>query len=274
VSAAATPAIRTQLEAALALRAAGRLQDALDALQTPGEYSSDFYTIRGEIQLALGRFQEAAGSYFTVIATEPENAFAQFNLAVCLQHLTRWDEAALAFQKVLQVDPHRDDARVSLGACLLHLNRPEDALTYFDGCWSDASRTRALFGKAVSLQLLGRHEEAETHYQRLLLADPKPEEVLSNLIALSIQAQVFDAVQHYALRLLQIAPQSLTALQGLAAVALDRREYEAAVHYCGRIVERAPDCVEAWHNLRFATGRVMSALHRPEIAGPAFPGRT
>ena len=29
---------------------------------------------------------------------------------------------------------------------------------------------------------------------------------------------------------------------------------------CGRIIERVPGCREAWQNLRFASGRVMSSL--------------
>ncbi len=273
MSAAARPALRTQVQAALALRAAGRLEEALDALSTPGEYSSDFYTIRGEIQVALGRFQEAAGSYFTVVASDPGNTFAQFNLAACLQQLNRWDEAAQAFEKVLQADPHRDDARVGLGACLLHLNRAEEALGNFDACWSDAARTRALFGKAVALQLLHHYDEAVAAYRRLLESDARSEEVLSNLLALSVETQDWDAVQHYATRLLEISPQCLQAQQGLAAVALERLEFEAAVQYCGRIVEHAPECVEAWHNLRFATGRVMSALGGPAVIHPPASGR-
>jgi tetratricopeptide (TPR) repeat protein len=261
MSAAATPALRSQVQTALALRAAGRCEEALDVLNGSGEYSADFYILRGEIQLAMGRFQEAAGSYFTVAASEPENMFAQFNLAVCLQQLSRWTEAAQAFQKVLQVDAHRDEARLGLGACLLHLNRAEEALANFDGCWSDAARARAQFGKAVALQFLRQYDEAEAAYQRLLKTAEKPNEVLQNLLALSAEIQDWDAVQHYASRLLANSPQSLPALQGLAAVALERRQFETAVRYCGRIVELAPECVEAWHNLRFATGRVMSGLN-------------
>lgn len=273
MSAAASPAIRNQLEAALALRSAGRLQDALDALTAPGEYSSDFYTIRGEIQMALGRFQEAAGSYFTVVTSEPENAFAHLNLALCLQRLNRWADAAQAFQATLRIDPHRDDARLALGVCLLHQNRLEEALINFCDCWSDAAHSRALFGKAVALQLLRRFDEAESNYHRLLTSEPNFEEALSNLITLRFDSGDLDGAKHYAQRLLVISPQSLPALQALAAVALERREYEAAVHYCGRIVERAPECVEAWHNLRFATGRVMSALHSHAAAGTPASGR-
>lgn len=264
MSAAARAPMPDQVQAALALRSAGRLQEALDVLVTPGEYIADFYTVRGDIQLALGRFEEAAGSYFTVITSEPDHAYAFNKFALCLRYLSRWDQAAEAFEKVLQFEPHRDEARLALGACLLYLQRPEEALAQFDRCWSDAAREPAVFGKAVALQLLRRFAESSAAYQRVLASDPTSAEVLSNLIALGIEAQDFDSARRYSLRLLEVCPQSTTALQGLAAIALDRCEYEAAVRYCGRIVERDPGCVEAWHNLRFATGRIMSALQSPQ----------
>jgi superkiller protein 3 len=275
MSTAAKPAFGNQIDAALALHAAGRSEEALDALTTPNENLPDFYTLRGDIQFALERFEEAAGSYFTSATLEPppESAYAQFRLGICLHHLGRWAEAGQAFQRVLEVDPHRDDVRLGLGACLLHLNRPEEALANFDRCWSDASRLRVLFGKAVALQLLGRHHEAESAYQRLLESDPKSEEALSNLIALGMEAHDLENVRRYSLRLLELFPDSPTALQGLAAVALENREYEAAFKYCSRIVERAPECVEAWHNLRFASGRIMSALRTPAAAVASTAGR-
>jgi len=256
-------AIQDRVHAALALRAAGRLEEALDMLSPPAPYSSDFYTIRAEIQTELGRVQEAAGSYFTVVAAEPQNAIAHLNLAQCLERLQRWDEAAHALQAALRIDPHRDHARLALAGCLLHLNRLEEALVNFDQCWSDAARSRTLFGRAVALQLLHRHDEAEASYQRLLASEPNYEEALSNLIALLFETHDLDGVQHYALRLLELSPLSLPALQALAAAKLARGEYEAAAHYCGCIVDSNPACVEAWHNLRFASGRVMSALNRP-----------
>jgi tetratricopeptide (TPR) repeat protein len=261
-SAAFTNTIRNQVEAALSLRSAGRLQEALDILTTPGEYTSDFYTMRGEIQFALGRFQEAAGSYFTVVASEADNTFAQYHLAICLHHLSRWVEAAQTFQRVLDSDPHRDSARLGLGTCLLHLHRVEEALANFDCCWSDASRWRALFGKAVALQLLGRWNEAEAAYDRLLLSDPKSAEVLSNLIAMSFETHDLEAATRFSMRLLDVFPRSTIAFRGLATVALERQEYEDAVRYCGKVVELAPDCVEAWRNLRFATGRVIALQTR------------
>ncbi|HLK22216.1 MAG TPA: tetratricopeptide repeat protein [Bryobacteraceae bacterium] len=275
MSTAARPALRNPMEEALSLHSAGRYQEALDALSTPGESLPDFYTLRGDIQFALERYEEAAGSYFTSATLEPapQNAYAQFRLGICLHHLGRWAEAGQAFQRVLEMDPHRDEVRLGLGACLLHLNRPEEALANFDHCWSDAARLRVLFGKAVALQLLGRRQEAESAYQRLLAADPRSAEALSNLIALSMEAHDLENARRYAVRLADLDPESLPALQCLAAVALENREYEAAVRYCSRIVERDPDCVEAWHNLRFASGRIMSTLRPPAVAAASAAGR-
>ncbi len=194
-------------------------------------------------------------------------------MAICLHRLGHWAEASQAFQRVLDVDPHRDDARLGLGACLLYLDRAESALSNFDNCWSDAARLRASFGKAVALQLLHRFEEAEAIYERLLASEPNSEEALSNLVILSIDAGDHEAARRRALRLLEISPHSTVALQCLAGLALERREYEAAVRFCGRIVERAPECMEAWHNLRFASGRVMSGLSAPDNAIGPLLGR-
>ena len=263
-SAAVANTIRNQVEAALALRSGGRLQEALDLLTSPGEYTSDLYMLRGELQLGLGRFQEAAGSFFTVVASDPDHIFALYQLGVCLHHLSRWTEAAQLFQKVLDSDPDRDSARLGLGACLLQLHRVDEAIANFDSCWSEASRWRALFGKAVALQLLGRMNEAQAAYERLLISDPKSKEVLSNLITMSIEANDLEAASRYSMQLLDVSPQSTIALQALAAAALEHREYPEAARLCSRIVEQAPNCIEAWRNLRFATGRVMSTLRTLE----------
>jgi hypothetical protein len=87
-----------------------------------------------------------------------------------------------------------------------------------------------------------------------------------------MEAHDLENARRYSLRLLELVPESSVAMQGLAAVALENREYETAFRYCSRIVERAPECVEAWHNLRFASGRIMSALQSP-VAAATTAGR-
>ena len=122
------PGVQPQIDAALALRSSGRLEEALRALANPSESNPYLYTVRGEIEFALGRYHDAALSYFAVVHSEPDNAEAHYNLALCLQRSDRWDTSCQAFERVLSMDPAcdqtlRDRARLGLGASLLYLNR-------------------------------------------------------------------------------------------------------------------------------------------------------
>jgi tetratricopeptide (TPR) repeat protein len=237
----AKPAVDDPIRAALVLRAQGRLKEALDALTIPGEFSADFYILRGDLQLELGQVQEAAESYSTVAAEDPEHIYAQGQLGLCLHRLEQWEGAARAFEAVLDFDPHRDEVRLDLAGCLLRLQRFGAALECFDKCWSEGSRRRALFGKGVALQLLRRFDEAEKHYERLLSIDPGAEEALSNLIAMSMEVFELARVQKYSQRLLEINSRSTPALKGLALAAIERRDYPTAARYFYQIAELEPD---------------------------------
>ncbi len=237
---AARPAGNDPLQAALALRAQCRLQEALDTLSVPGEFSIDFYILRGDLELEMGQVQEAAESYATVIAEEPDHIYAQGQLGSCQQRLQNWDAAARAFEAVLQFDPHRDEVRLNLAGCLLRLQRFGAALACFDKCWSEASRRRALFGKAVCLQLLRRFDEAENHYERLLAIDPYFEEALSNMIAMAMEVFELGRVQKYSQRLLELNSRSAAAYKGLALCAIERRDYPAASRYYQQVAELEP----------------------------------
>src|ERR1700691_3155751 len=252
------PGAQPQIDAALALRSAGELEEALRALANPNEYNAYLYTVRGEIEFALGYFHDAALSYFAVVHSEPDNADAHYNLALCLQRSDRWDASCQAFERALSLDPSRDAARLGLGASLLYLNRLDQALASFHQC-SSALDVPASFGKAVALQLLERFGEAENAYQVVLASDPNCEETLSNLIALGIETEDLDRVRDYSQRLLKISPQSPAALQGLATVALERQDNHAAARYCDLIVQLAPDCLEAWNHLRVALDRILTS---------------
>ena len=240
-AAGASPAVGDPLEAALNLRSQGRFQEALDLLSGPGEYPADVYTLRGDLLTELGRFTDAAGSYYTATVKAPANLYAKSHLGSCLRRLGRWEPAVEAFQPVLDADPHRDSVRLEMGDCLLRLNRLEKALDCFDKCWSESSQRQALFGKGVALQLLRRFDEAEIAYERVLALDGKAEEALANLIALSMEVFDLERVQRYSRRLVEINPRSVPGLQGLTLVAVERGEMEVAARHFAALAEQAPD---------------------------------
>ena len=237
-----------KLDAALELRSAGRLDEALELLHKPSEFDPQTLSVRAEIEFALGRFEDAALSYSAVTMSDSGNPDLHFNLALCLACCDRWDLAAEAFERVLRLDAERADARLGLGSCLLHLGRAEEALVNFNRCGARS----ALLGKAVALQSLERFEEAGRVYETVLDAEPGCEEALSNLVAMSIERRDFARTSDYSSRLLDIREDSTVALQGLATAALGSSDHPAAASYCERILELAPENLEAWHNFRIA----------------------
>jgi tetratricopeptide (TPR) repeat protein len=238
---AAISAARDPLQAAFTLRAQGNPREALETLSIPGEFSIDSYILRGDLQFELGQIEQAVETYLAVTEDDPDHVYAQGQLGLCLYRLKLWEAATHAFEVVLQFDPHRDEVRLQLADCCLHLLRFEAALTCFDECWSEGSRRRALFGKAVALQLLRRLDEAEKLYERLLTIDPAAEEALSNLIAMSMEVFELARVQNYSQRLLEINSHSTVALQGLALAAIERLDYAAAARYFHRALELDPE---------------------------------
>src|SRR5690348_12474374 len=234
---AAAPAVGDPLQAALALRSQGRLQEALDLLSGPGEFSADVYTLRGDILAELERWTDAAGSYYAATVKAPANLYARRHLGICLHRSGRREEAAEAFDLSLKADRHRHQIRWQLADALLRLNRLEPALDRFDPCWSDAAQRPALFGKGVALQLLRRFDEAEMAYERILALDGKAEEALANLIAMSMEVFDLDRVQRYSRRLSAINATSVPALQGLALVAIERGEMATAAQYFLTLIE-------------------------------------
>ena len=264
--ASARPSISRQVEAALELRSSGRLTEALEMLAGPGEYSAYGCAVRAEIEFALGRFQDAALSFFSATICDPDDSNAYYNLALCLERCGRWEVAAEAFQRVLQLDGEREDASLGLGACLLHLNRAEESLAIFTQCARGVNPAPALIGKAVALQLLRRFDEAWMAYSALLARDPNSQEALSNVIAMGIETRDLKRVRDHSMRLLDICPHSTVALQGLATVAFGGWHYSAAASYCDRILELAPDNLEAWHNLRIALDQSSFSSSEPAVS--------
>ncbi len=116
------------------------------------------------------------------------------------------------------------------GAQLLEEGRFAEALAFFHG-----DDVRSVFGRAVTLQLLGRFEEAEAAYESVLAADPNHEETLANLIAMNVEQFRLENVEKYSRRLLAISKDAQIGLRGLLVVAVERRDFDLAASCFSRL---------------------------------------
>src|SRR5258708_6749217 len=130
---------------------------------------------------------------------------------------------------------------LSQGQQYLDEGRFEEALLQFEA----GEDIRCVFGRAVALQLLGRFDEAETAYELVLSADPRHQETLANLIAMSVEKFDLDVVEQYSRRLLDVDCNSPVAVRGLLVVAVERRDYETAAAYLARLTPGDENCRDA-----------------------------
>jgi tetratricopeptide (TPR) repeat protein len=109
------------------------------------------------------------------------------------------------------------------GERLLQESRFEDALE----CFAADTGHRAWFGRAVALHMLGRFDDAEAAYERVLEQEMN-DEALANLIALNVERFDLERVERHSRRLLERSPTATVAWQGLLVVAVERRDFQTA----------------------------------------------
>jgi tetratricopeptide (TPR) repeat protein len=97
------------------------------------------------------------------------------------EHLSRGEyrEAEAALEGVLEALPDRPDALLLLGIARYHLDRPRDALGPIEAALEGGTRyeSRGLYYLGLTLSLLGREEEAERAFARLIREKPDSPEV-------------------------------------------------------------------------------------------------
>src|ERR1700736_1160026 len=255
---------------ALALNAEGKTEEALAAIEgalEQGENSPDLQWTKAHLQFELGRYSEALAGYQEVLASTPGHKSAGFNVAVCLEKLGRFQEASGAFHAAAASDSNLWQAELGLGVCLLHLQKPDEALAAFERCLAEqAGNEQARFGQAVALQSLGRLTEAAEIYRDLLPSGKNNQELLANLIALSLAVRDEAGAREYSEALLRLRPQARAGLEGLVASALARADYKTAAQHGAKLVETAHDSYEAWYLL----GLACQKLDRLDRAGQAY----
>lgn len=246
------------------------LRQLKEAVSQTGE-TAELCSALGLIQLELEQYQEAEKSYTRLLTLDPRHIAGQFNLAVCREKLGRWKEAAERYKGVLAVTPNHSEARLGLAICQLQLANPDAALENFTRVLGDCpDNDTALFGKAASLQLTSRLEEAANVYRHLLARNQNTEQVLTNLIGIETVRKDYQALRQYCDQLIRLQPASQPAFEGLATCAFAEHDYEAAARYCKHLVDTAPENFERWFNLGVANQKLGNKDHAAKAYAEAI----
>src|SRR5581483_6777007 len=127
--------VPASLARVVSLHLEGNLPEALSEVNgviAAGDERLEVFSAKAQLQFELEMFEDAAQTYYKLLTLNPQHTSANFNLAICLEHLSRWQDAADLFQKVADTDPSKWEARLGLAIALLHLDKPDQAAPHFD----------------------------------------------------------------------------------------------------------------------------------------------
>ncbi|MBT4865617.1 MAG: tetratricopeptide repeat protein [Planctomycetaceae bacterium] len=164
------------INAALEHQQAGRAVEAeqlwIQVLEADFRHA-DAWHYRGVAAHVMGRNYDAVAFIERSLALQPENAQANYNLAVILGELGDDEAAEAAYQRTLQQQPDFNSARHNLANLLKPQGRLTEAIDCLqhDGKPRDES-TQFLAGLANALKMAGRVDEAVEQFQTAMEAAP------------------------------------------------------------------------------------------------------
>ena len=154
----------------------------------PG-YAAEAHRAWGWVLLRQRRQDEALPLFAEAVRLTPDNAQAQYGLAVSHELQGRLAEAASAYARAVTAAPTDRDIRFGHARVLLQLNRLDEAIAQLRQVLDpvDATTPRSLYALSVALVRQGHVEDGRRHAQRALdLARQFDQQDLAGTIARDI----------------------------------------------------------------------------------------
>lgn len=166
-----------------------------------------------------GDYMSALHMYRQVRERDPENVAALTGEGEILLTLGAYSEAEKRFRAAQNLGDASGRSAAGLGRALLRQNRPAEALPFFEGSLKEQDVTgRNYNGYGVTLDLLGRHDDAQIAYSQGLDRSPG-NMILTNNLALSFAlSEDYEAALRILSDLAGARPDAKGARENLALV--------------------------------------------------------
>lgn len=252
----------------------GRLQkfeDAVTSLEKAAALdtnSPEILSNLGSAYYQTGRFEKAARSYRRAAQAGEKNAPAYFGLGNSLCELERYEEAQAAFESAILADARMAHAHYRLGVLHCHFNRFADGVRSLRRAAELAPTDNdILFHLAQGLAEIGDHERALEIYGQVGASEnyTEAEINLSKAMAMAAAGRYEEALPIYR-SVLSLVPQSLDACLGLARTLVALKEFGEAEEMIKAARRLDPESVEAI----IVTGEARAYAGRNEEAAELF----
>jgi Tfp pilus assembly protein PilF len=170
------------------------LEERKDFAQASGEYNKavgldPYYEPAlaglGNVDLNLGRANEASQMFREALQLKPDDVKAVTNYGTALQALGEIDAAKTQYQRAISLAPDNDDAYCDLGVLLFRTGDTDAAVRQFDQAAKiNPSDPTPLFNLATIYQKSGKPDLAVELYKRVLQLSPGDPDAIAALQSL------------------------------------------------------------------------------------------
>jgi protein O-GlcNAc transferase len=225
--------------------------------------SAALYNSRGNILVALQRFNEALASFESATTLDPRSAVAFGNRGSVLRELGQFDAAITSYEKAIALDPNDAEAFYNRGGALEELQRFDEAVASYDRAIArKPDYAEAFSNRGTALQALGRLSEAIRSYNQAIALQANFPEALCNRGTAFHKMKNFDeAIASYD-EAISLKPDFAEAFnyRGLSFHELAR--FDEALASYDKAITFKPDYAEAFQN----RGILLQRLKRFEEA--------
>jgi protein O-GlcNAc transferase len=217
----------------------------------------------GLLELQDGRPAEALALISRAAAAAPGETRYQLGMGQVLQSLGRWDEAATAYRSVLHLDPDSADAHFALGVALQSQAQHEAAIAAFERAIALREEFPEAFNNlGMSRQLTGQFAQAAAAYSAALALRPGDAMSLGNKGAVLREMGDLDQAVLLLRAAMGLEPRNAAHSINLAIALCQRRDFADAEAILRKTIALEPNNAEAAFNL----GNALDGLGRPQEA--------
>jgi tetratricopeptide (TPR) repeat protein len=151
-----------------------RAQALLDSAMAAHSGEPGLGEIHGDLLRQEGHFEEAAGAYRQVLASQPNRVSARMSLASAYEQLHQGDKATSELESAIEIDPHNAEAKARLAHLAIDAGRQDAASEWTRQALAlDPDNLTANEDRALLLERAGKHEDAQIILEKLAKLEPK-----------------------------------------------------------------------------------------------------
>lgn len=186
----------------------------------------------GNSLLANGAYDQAISKFRKVIARDPGNFEAQFNLAISYLNSERFSNAIKEFQKAVSLNPRSAESWSNLAYAYEQMGKPDKALdALYRAVQSDPNNITARINLAAVYAQKNRYDQAIAQYKQIIQIDGTNLEAHVNLGKCLISKNRLKEAQHYLKAAISINPNDAEAYWELGNVQSGKNNEEALKNY-------------------------------------------